>query len=180
MLRKVKLAAFLLAVVWIGILFRSPLTFAATNVQVNVCPAFNAPIVLSPSGNTDTSATRITVSGNSKPGITIKVSDNGRTYPSTIVSSSGKFNSEVPLQIGLNKLTITASNTCGQAHTSNVTAYRSNPSPLSHRILGIICIIELLIIILLIVLLVLCKRRRQHEVKQKAISKSKRKKKQNK
>jgi hypothetical protein len=132
-----------------------------TQVQVKVCPDLKVTVVTSPMDHTSTSHATISVKGKSKAGTTIRIFDNGRANLPAAVTTSSKFNYNMPLTLGLNSLAITAANTCGQTHTQSISVYRTARQSFFQEHNGVIWIIELVIIMILLLatawLLLLCR-----------------------
>jgi|GEM_PF-4958996 hypothetical protein len=161
MARAVRRGLAILAVLLVlsGLLWPASTLAATTNVQVNVCPEPHIAFLTKPANNTHTTMTSVVLSGKQTTGVSVRITNNGQVYPVSNQALSNLFTDDVPLQLGLNRFTITTSNACNQAQTTRLAVYRTAPP--AAAVWQILCIIELLIILLLITLLVLCKRHRR-------------------
>lgn len=170
MLKSVRYITFLLVVICSVSLTWPTSAQASTNIRVNVCPAINTVRIVPPT-NTTYSAS-VVLNGMTKPGINLKVSNNGQLYPSATVQSLSSFRSTIPLRVGSNIVRITASNICGQSRTTDFAISRLTRGT-SWQIWVLYAIS--LLIILLIMLLILYKRHRQEDARKKAAAAKRRK-----
>ena len=85
----------------------------ATTIQSTICDPPTAPKLFVPSATT--SAPSATVSGSTTPSSSVAISDNGTVLATVVSDSAGGYDAGVPLTVGANRLSATATNSCGTA-----------------------------------------------------------------
>jgi len=136
-----------------------PALAAGTQIQANVCSTTKLNLGPLPPDGTKTSATHLSIAGNAAPGLDVNITDNHSSKTVTI-NTFGGFATSITLQSGSNRITITASNVCGNSTSVKRNITRTKPLPLPPILIEIL-ILLITVLILILLWLLLYKRRRQ-------------------
>ena len=120
---KNKIAALLFAVV--GTVSLASGTMAMTDIEARVCNDFQSPIILQPSGTTETDDASVHISGTAEPGMTVTIIRNNVSVGATLAAIDGTFGVNIPLLGGDNVLSAVSENACNTVkRSSNVIVHR--------------------------------------------------------
>lgn len=98
---------------------------AMTDIEARVCSDFQGPVILQPTGTTQTDDASVHISGTAEPGMTVTIIRNNVGVGGTLVASDGTYGMNIPLLGGDNVFSAVSENDCDTVkRSSNVIVHR--------------------------------------------------------